>query len=291
MSPTRSLIAAMCGVSFAWFLCFVFVLKGSCDMKKWLNLAAVAAASLGLIAPATAADWGHLSGKFVYDGTAPKPKPLTINKDNQVCDQFKDEVVEQQLLVGEQNGLSNVFVYLRVPTGKTVDAHPDYKKAAENPAVIENFHCMFYPHAVGVWAKQQKVLVKNRDPLPQVVKVDVFANTPINLTMGIGGEVEHNFPKGEKLPAQVTCGIHPWESAWLLVSETPYFAVTDKNGEFTIKNIPAGEWEFQVWQEKAGYLIAKPDWKQGRFKQVIKAGDNSIGTLKIAPAMFEKAKK
>jgi len=261
-------------------------------MKKLLSLAAVVAAVCGVTSvPASAADWGNLSGRFVYDGTAPKPKPLTITKDNQVCDQYQSEVVEQHLLVGEQSGLSNVFVYMRPPKGKTLDIHPDYRKAAEKPALIENFHCMFYPHAVAVWAKEQKVLVRNSDPIPQVVKIDVLLSTPINLSMGIGGQVEHTFPRGERLPSLVTCGIHPWESAWLLVSENPYFAVTNENGEFSIKNIPAGEWEFQVWHEKAGYLLAKPEWKSGRFTQVVKAGENSLGTLKVTPAMIEKTRK
>lgn len=172
-------------------------------MKKWLRSVVAMSAILGFAFPAAAADWGSLSGKFVYEGTAPKPKPLAITKDNQVCDQFKDEIVEQQLLIGEENALTNVFVYLRVPAGKTIAIHEDHKKAAEKPAVIENFHCMFYPHCVGVWAKEQKVFVKNRDPLPQVVKVDCVKNTSINLTMAIDGEVLHTFPLGERLPKPV----------------------------------------------------------------------------------------
>ena len=260
-------------------------------MRNWTNAVFATAAIVGIALPAAAADWGNLSGKFIYDGTAPKPNPLNISKDNQVCDQYQAEIVEQGLLVGEESGLSNVFVYLRVPSGKTVAIHDDYKKQAEQPALIENFHCMFYPHAVGVWAKEQKVLVKNRDPLPQVVKVDLIKNASINLTMGINDEVTQSFQQAERLPAPVSCGIHPWESAWLLVSETPYFAVTDKNGEFTIKNIPVGDWEFQLWHEKAGYLVAKPEWKAGRFKQVIKAGDNSLGDLRIKPELIDKPKK
>ena len=35
-----------------------------------------------------------------------------------------------------------------------------------------------------------------------------------------------------------------------LVSDHPYFAVTDKSGNFTIKDIPAGTYEVVCWQEK-----------------------------------------
>jgi hypothetical protein len=258
-------------------------------MKKQIVMLGLLVLGVSRFDSLQAAEWGHLTGKFVFEGTAGKPKALAITKDNQVCDQYKDEIVDQQLLIGEQNGLSNVFVYLRPGSNKSLEIHPDHKAAAEKPVVLENFHCMFYPHALGVWAKQQKLLVKNRDPLAQVVKIDTLTNTPINLAMSSeGGEIEHLFSKSEKLPCPVSCGIHPWESAVLLVVDHPYFAVSDKNGEFTIKNLPVGEWDFQIWHEKAGYLAAKPEWKNGRFKQAIKAGDNSLGSLKITSSMLEK---
>ena len=56
------------------------------------------------------------------------------------------------------------------------------------------------------------------------------------------------------MPVKVACNIHPWMNAWLVVKDHPYMAVSDDNGKLEIKNLPAGEWSFQIWQEKAGYL-------------------------------------
>jgi hypothetical protein len=62
--------------------------------------------------------------------------------------------------------------------------------------------------------------------------------------------------------------------AWLVVRQDPYAAASDKSGAFALKNLPAGrELEFQLWQEKAGFLKGvevsgapiKVDAK-GRFK-------------------------
>jgi hypothetical protein len=39
-------------------------------------------------------------------------------------------------------------------------------------------------------------------------------------------------------------------SAHIFVTETPYFAVTDANGSFTIKNVPAGQYVVRVWHER-----------------------------------------
>ena len=37
---------------------------------------------------------------------------------------------------------------------------------------------------------------------------------------------------------------------WVLVSDHPYYAVTDSNGDYEIKNVPAGTYEVVCWQEK-----------------------------------------
>jgi hypothetical protein len=75
---------------------------------------------------------------------------------------------------------------------------------------------------------------------------------------------------------------------YLVVPPTPYAAVSDKDGKFEIKNLPAGtQLEFQVWHEGKGYvqkaLVNGKDagWAKGRFKMTIKPGDNDLGDIKV----------
>jgi hypothetical protein len=75
---------------------------------------------------------------------------------------------------------------------------------------------------------------------------------------------------------------------YILPRDNPYAAVTGDDGSFEIKDIPAGTWEFQVWQEVAGYLAAKPEWKKGKFKLEIKPGDNDLGTIQVPADLFKK---
>ena len=48
------------------------------------------------------------------------------------------------------------------------------------------------------------------------------------------------------------CNIHQKMQAFLAVVETPYFALTDSSGEFTIPELPAGEYEIGVWHRYGG---------------------------------------
>jgi hypothetical protein len=41
-------------------------------------------------------------------------------------------------------------------------------------------------------------------------------------------------------------------SAAIVVVSTPYFAVTDENGFFSIQEIPAGKYDVEIWHELLG---------------------------------------
>jgi hypothetical protein len=81
-------------------------------------------------------------------------------------------------------------------------------------------------------------------------------------------------------------------AASLVVQDHPYMATTDDRGSFTIRNLPAGTWTFQFWHEKAGYLRRvthngeAKEWPRGRLTVTIAPGDNNLGTVHLAPAVF-----
>ena len=95
----------------------------------------------------------------------------------------------------------------------------------------------------------------------------------------------------------VGCNIHTFMGGKLLVRKSPYAAVSQADGKFEIKNLPAGkELEFQFWHEKKGNLKevalkgatgGKADTK-GRAKIMIKAGSNDLGDIKLPASLFKK---
>ncbi len=45
------------------------------------------------------------------------------------------------------------------------------------------------------------------------------------------------------------CSLHPEMEAYIVVLQNPYYAISDSDGHFTIKNIPDGHYQLKVWGE------------------------------------------
>lgn len=132
-----------------------------------------------------------------------------------------------------------------------VDAIPDKKfDAPKEPVVVDQRKMAFIPHLVAV---QQGSTVEflNSDPVGHnVYWPSISGNKKLAHNLG-------TWPKGEKKPfqfndvgvASLLCNVHPEMSGYVVVTPTPYFAVTDKDGNFEIKNIPAGKYTLKTWSE------------------------------------------
>lgn len=132
-----------------------------------------------------------------------------------------------------------------------VDAIPDKKfDAPKEPVVIDQRKMAFAPHVVAV---QQGTTVEflNSDPVGHnVYWPSISGNKKLAHNLG-------TWPKGEKKPfqfndlgaASLLCNVHPEMSGYVVITPTPYFAVTDKDGNFEIKNLPAGKYTLKTWSE------------------------------------------
>lgn len=244
-----------------------------------------AAAALLLSAAAQAADWGTLKGRFVYDGTPPKPQAIDTGKEPACA---KHKVVVEELVVNPENhGIANVVIFVST---KKVKEHPDYKKTANDTVAIDNNGCRFEPHIVPL-RLTQSLAIKNSDPFSHNSNLAPLGDRSENPVLTPDSEYKYGkFKKAQKAPVPVACNIHPWMKGYIVVKDNPYVAVTDKDGYFELKDLPAEKLEFTVWQEKSGYLPAKKDWhpKKGNFELKIKSGENDLGEIKVAAKLFEK---
>ena len=243
------------------------------------------AAGFGVPAVIRAADdaWGDLVGQFVYKGEAPERKKLTVDKDLDCCGKF--DIRDESLMVGEDGGLGNVYVYVR---SRKVTICPELAETAGKQTVLDNRDCIFTPHCMTLWYPKQEFSIVNSDPVAQNMAFSPLGDAPANIVIPVGGRAAHKFNRKQNIPGPIACNYHPWESAFILPREHPYVAVSAMDGTFKISKLPAGDLEFQVWHERVGYL-ATPSWKRGRLKMTIKPGVNDLGKIELDPALFDKA--
>jgi hypothetical protein len=238
----------------------------------------------------SAEGWGHLKLRLVYDGVVPKREPVTLTKDAAYCGKFK--LVDDSLIVNPENkGIANVVVYVRT---KDVAIHPDYEAQIKKPVLMDNKGCRFEPRMTILWT-EQTIHLKNSDTVGHNTALSMFFNDSINPLIPSGGTYKGQFKNEERLPAKATCGIHRWMTGWVVIRSNPYSTAADKNGLVELKNLPAGELEFQVWQEKAGYISkvtldgTATEWIRGRAKFVIEAGKTTdVGDVLVNTALFNK---
>lgn len=241
--------------------------------------------------PASAADWGTLKGRFVYDGKPPVAEKLAIVR-AAVCE--KNPPVDEELVVHPENrGVANVIVTLEVKKGDPdPSVHPSYSKTEKAKVRMTNENCRFVPR-VTTLRTTQTLVIGNDDPIPHNTLGYVLFNTPFNDTIASETEIEKQLKKPERRPAMVKCTIHAWMKCWLVVRDHPYVAVTDKDGRFEIRDLPAGDWTFQFWQEKAGYLSRIDiggkvvEDRKGLYQLPIEKEEVDLGEIRLSPALFE----
>jgi len=57
------------------------------------------------------------------------------------------------------------------------------------------------------------------------------------------------------------CSVHSEMSAYVMVVDTPYYAICDRKGQFRIPNIDPGEYKVRVWHESGE--ISTTSWTAG----------------------------
>jgi plastocyanin len=241
-----------------------------------------------VVTPAVAEEWGTIKGRFVFKGDAPAAAELKADKDVEVCGKHK--LLAEELVVGADKGIQNVVVFVR---DKGVKVNPELAAAAKSQKVeLDNKGCRFEPHVVFVQTGQELV-IKNSDTVGHNSNVATIKNPASNTLIPAGGQSPVKFAVEEAIPAGVTCNIHPWMKAWVVVRGNPYAAVTQPDGSFEIKGVPVGEVELQLWHEKAGNLAevatgkGKAD-KKGRIKVKVEAGGTDLGEIAVEPGSFKK---
>jgi plastocyanin len=136
-------------------------------------------------------------------------------------------------------------VYVDTIAGKT------FPPPAQHP-VIDQKGLLFQPHITVVLAGTTVDFLNSDTVAHNVFWTSVGGNKKMGHNLG-------TWPKGEKRSfkfdtpgaAPLLCNVHPEMSGYVVVSPTPYFATTDKSGEYKIENVPDGSYTVTAWHEGA----------------------------------------
>lgn len=192
---------------------------------------------------------GDVTGKVIFKGKAPAETALNMNADP-VCKKAHSGAVYGEEVVVNKNGtLKNVLVYVK--DGLTAKTYP----APSEKLSFNQQGCEYKPHVLGIMVGQE-LEIKNSDKTLHNVHSLSKLNTQFNRAQPMQNMVmTQKFDKVETF--KVKCEVHPWMNAYIGVFSHPYFAVTEDDGSFTIKGLPAGEYTVEAWQEKYGAQTGK----------------------------------
>lgn len=235
--------------------------------------------------------WCHIKGRVVFEGDPiPEQKEIprsggayteewVVNKSNRgvknVVVWLAPEPTADEMVRLRDNGPNRLRDF---PTFKLEQVYPDLSYKGEYTLAHAGVTRAYIPHIVAAQGGS-KLTIRNSTNVPNNVKWLSRKNDELNPLLQPFGTWQSASLVVEKFPIEIASDIFPWMKAWLRVFDHPYFAVTNEDGEFTIRFAPKGKLRLFVWQETAGLR----NGKEGRFGEAIHvpSGKLDLGELKI----------
>ena len=186
---------------------------------------------------------GTITGTVKIAGDVPAAKTLKVDKDQATCGH--DDIPSEALIVSGDGALENAAVSItNISKGK--------KFAGGTASSIDQKGCIFSPH-VAIIPPGSTIDLLNSDDVMHNLHSWSMKNTAFNEGVAGHGKLAKTFEFHETI--KMTCDVHKWMTAWLIVQANPYYALTGADGKFKIDGVPAGTYTVQAWQESLGKTI------------------------------------
>ncbi|NDF15250.1 hypothetical protein EB061_08010 [bacterium] len=190
--------------------------------------------------PATGA---IIHGLALWEGPGPDLQKLALPA---ICNPSgKPEIFANDILIRDGK-IRNVLV--RVVKGLEGKSFPE---VPAETAVLDQKDCQYEPRVIALRVGQ-KLDILNSDPTFHNVKTNSKSNENFNVAMPSKNDRITKVFSHPELFIESECSVHPWMSASIAVMDHPYYSVTDEQGEFTIRNLPPGEYTIEAWHEVFG---------------------------------------
>lgn len=188
----------------------------------------------------TISNGGTVSGRVYFGSDFPPAETIQANRDADTCGL---RIPREQFVVDEASkGLAHSVIRIEGITSGKPFASAEQK--------IEQLKCRYQPH-VTVVRPGESFNIINQDPVLHNVHAHHGDTTAFNLAQPFQGQVSPQSLDKEGI-VRVACDVHNWMEAWILVIDSPYLAITDMTGNFSISHVPPGTYTISLWHEVLG---------------------------------------
>ena len=136
----------------------------------------------------------------------------------------------------------NAIIFIEKVEGKTFSPPADH-------ALMDQKNMTFIPHVLPILAGTTVDFLNSDDVLHNVFSPDKCAES-FNLGTWPKGQKRSFTFKNPGCRATLLCKVHPEMEGYVVVLENPYFALSNKDGSYSIKNVPPGTYTISIWHEK-----------------------------------------
>jgi hypothetical protein len=206
---------------------------------------------------------GTITGRVILKGTPPPELMVTQIGSDPSCGRLHTQpVTTRYYVVSTNGGLADTFVFIRSGLEGKRFATPS------TPVLIDQTGCLYQPYIVGAMVKQ-KINFKNSDPVLHNIHPTPASrgNREINKAQSPGAPLLGISFDAPELPVRIKCDVHPWMFTYAYIVDHPFFAVTDQDGNFTITNVPPGNYTLEAIHRKAGSVTSGVEVKNGTVHQ------------------------
>jgi len=205
-----------------------------------------------------------IKGVVNFSGKAPEMKVPKKRKDAEFC---KTKEVKYNAVLADGGKLAETFV--RLANDSVKGEYPAPAKHGE----IDQSDCMYSPRIQGVVAGQE-LDIKNQDGTLHNVHTFKGTETWFNQAQPKGSpEISKELEETKVI--KFTCDVHPWMRGFVVVSSHPFFAISGKDGTFTIDKVPAGKYDIEAWHPHYGLKKATVEVADGKSAEVTFAYDGT----------------
>jgi hypothetical protein len=179
---------------------------------------------------------GALKGRVIFEGTPPPIEKVEVKSDTSTCGTHQEV---SKITLGADNGVGNAVVRILGAQGEL----------APKQGALDQVQCQFVPHVQALPAGSAIVITSSDAVLHNSHGFYEDGSTAFNIAVPIMGmEVNQKLAKPGVIKLRCDAG-HTWMSGYVVVTDTPYYALTDADGNFIIEGVPPGDYEIEIWHE------------------------------------------